>query len=41
MGSQLSGLIAEIFLQHYEDKNIKHLFDTKNIAFYKVTLMTF
>ena len=34
MGSPLSGLIAEIFLQHYEDTNIKHLLDTKNIAFY-------
>ena len=34
MGSPLSGLIAEIFLQHYEDTKIKHLLDTKNIAFY-------
>jgi hypothetical protein len=34
MGSPLSGIIAEIFLQHYEDTNIKHLLDTKNIAFY-------
>jgi len=32
--SSLSGLIAEIFLQHYEDTNIKHLLDTNNIAFY-------
>jgi HJR/Mrr/RecB family endonuclease len=34
MGSPLFGQIAEIFLQHYEVKNIKHLLDTKNIAFY-------
>ena len=34
MGSPLSGLIAEIFLQNYEDTNIKHLLDTKNIVFY-------
>jgi hypothetical protein len=34
MGSPISSLIAEIFLQQYEDKNIKHLLDTKNIAFY-------
>ena len=34
MGSPLPGLIAEIFLQHYEDTNIKRLLDTKNIAFY-------
>jgi hypothetical protein len=35
MGSPISGTIAEIFLQHFEDTNIKHLLDTKNIAFYK------
>jgi len=34
MGSPISSLIAEIFLQQYEDKNIKHLLDTKNIAYY-------
>jgi hypothetical protein len=34
MGSPISSLIAEIFLQQYEDKNIKHLIDTKNIAYY-------
>jgi len=34
MGSPISGLIAEIFLQHFEDTNIKHLLDTKNLAFY-------
>jgi hypothetical protein len=34
VGSLISSLIAEIFLQHYEDANIKHLPDTKNIAFY-------
>ena len=34
MGSPLSGLIVEIFPQHYEDTNIRHLLDTKNIAFY-------
>jgi hypothetical protein len=33
MGSPLSGLNAEIFLQRYEDANNKHLVDTKNIAF--------
>jgi hypothetical protein len=34
MGSPISGIIAEIFLQHFEDNNIKHLLDTKSIAFY-------
>jgi hypothetical protein len=34
MGSSISGLIAEIFLQYYEDANIKHLLGTKGIAFY-------
>jgi hypothetical protein len=34
MGSPLSGLIAEIFLQYYEDANNKYLLDTKNISFY-------
>jgi hypothetical protein len=34
MGSPISGTIAEIYLQHFEDTNIKHLLDTKNLAFY-------
>ena len=34
MGSPISGIVAEIFLQHFEDTNIKHLLDMKNIAFY-------
>jgi hypothetical protein len=34
MGSPISGIIAEIFLQHFEDNSIKHLLDTKNIVFY-------
>ena len=34
MGSPISSLIAEIFLQQYEDTNIKHLLDTKKLAYY-------
>jgi len=34
MGSPISGIIAEIFLQHFEDMYIKHLLDTKSLAFY-------
>jgi hypothetical protein len=34
MGSQISSLIAEIFLQHYEDIHINQLPDTKNVALY-------
>jgi len=34
MGSPISRLIAEIFLQHYEDIHIKQFLDTKNIALY-------
>jgi len=34
MGSPISNLIGEIFLQYFEDKHIKHLLDTKNITFY-------
>jgi len=34
MGSWISGIIAEIFLQHFKDTNIKHLLDTKNLALY-------
>jgi hypothetical protein len=29
MGSPISGIMAEIFLQHIEHKHIKHLLDTK------------
>ena len=34
MGSPISSLIAEIFLQHYEDANIKQLVDMMSIALY-------
>jgi len=34
MGSLISSLIAEIFIQHYEDIHIKQLLDTKNMALY-------
>jgi hypothetical protein len=34
MGSPISGLIAEIFLQNYKDANIKQFLDSKNIVFY-------
>jgi len=34
MGSLISSLVAEIFLQHYKDIHIKQLLDTKNIALY-------
>jgi hypothetical protein len=34
MGFPISGIIAEIFLQHFVDKTIKHLLDTKSLAFY-------
>ena len=34
MGCPISCLIAEIFLQHYEDIRIKQLIDTQNIALY-------
>jgi hypothetical protein len=34
MGSLISNLIAEIFLQHYEDASIKQLLDMKSIALY-------
>jgi hypothetical protein len=33
-GSPISNTIAEIFLQYFEDKHIKHLLDTKNITYY-------
>jgi len=34
MGSTISNLIAEIFLQHYKEANIKQLLDMKSIALY-------
>ena len=34
MGSPISSLIAEIFLQNYEDKNIKQFLEAKSIIFY-------
>jgi len=34
MVSPISSPITEIFLQQYEDTNIKQLLDTKNLAFY-------
>jgi hypothetical protein len=34
MGSPISGIVAEIFLQHLENTHIKHLLDTKNITYY-------
>jgi hypothetical protein len=34
MGSPISSLVAEIFLQQFEDSHISHLLDTKNIAYY-------
>ena len=34
MGFPISGIIAEIFLQNFEDENIKHLLDAKTLAFY-------
>jgi hypothetical protein len=34
MGSPISILIAEIFFQQYEDKNIEHVIDTNIIAYY-------
>jgi hypothetical protein len=34
MGSPISILITEIFLQQFEDTNIKQLLDIKNLAFY-------
>jgi hypothetical protein len=34
MGSPISSVIAEIFLQHFEYIHIKQLLDTKNILLY-------
>ena len=31
---KIFGIMAEVFLQHIEDKHIKHLLDTKNIIHY-------
>jgi hypothetical protein len=33
MGSPISGFIAEIFLQYYEDHTIKHHLEDKKILF--------
>ena len=35
MGSPISALIAEIFLQHYEDNLLKQILDKSNITYYK------
>jgi hypothetical protein len=34
MGSPISGIIAETFLQHFEETSIKHLLDTKILIFH-------
>ena len=34
MGSAISSLIAEIFLQNYEDTNVKQFLESKSIVFY-------
>jgi hypothetical protein len=34
MGSPISGTMAEIFLQHIENRDIKQLLDSKNIVFH-------
>jgi hypothetical protein len=34
MGSPISSIIADIFLQYYENMFIKHLFESKNIIYY-------
>jgi len=31
----ISGIMAEIFLQHFKDIYVKHLLDTKSLAFYR------
>jgi hypothetical protein len=36
MGSPISGIIAEIFLQHIENRHIKQLLDSKIITFYTI-----
>jgi hypothetical protein len=35
LGSPISSIIAEIFLQHFEDIHIKKLLDTESIIFYR------
>jgi hypothetical protein len=35
LGSPISSIIAEIFLQNFEDEHIKQLLDTKDIIFYR------
>jgi sugar phosphate isomerase/epimerase len=34
MGSPISGITAEIFLQHLEQSHVKFLLDSKHINFY-------
>jgi hypothetical protein len=34
MGSPISGLVAEIFLQIYEHVIVKYMLENKNIVFY-------
>jgi hypothetical protein len=34
MGSPIPNLVADIFLERYEEKHMKQLLDTKNIALY-------
>ena len=34
MGSPISSIIAEIFLQYYENMFIKHLLESRNIIYY-------
>jgi hypothetical protein len=39
MGSLISGVIAEIFLQYYEQLVIKHYLEDKTIIFTPIMLM--
>jgi hypothetical protein len=34
MGSPISGLVTEIFLQHLEQNHLRHLLDTQHILYY-------
>jgi hypothetical protein len=34
MGSPISGIVAEIFLQHFENSHLNQIFETKNTIFY-------
>ena len=34
MGSPISGLIAEVFLQHLEDTHIRHIMERQHITLY-------